>query len=235
MQRSAQAAAHGTGLDLPPDLLVPGDALWDGVSRDIGAALASDAPPEAKLAAIAKHLRDGVPGRPPAIPPDASAGDVAAVIGAQLALGGRPATAVFSGLLFREITLRPVGPGFMRGAEPAEAAALRLQPGDEFYVREGILMAGSIVCAKVTLKLAHQRVCQLTSGSTWGQIRTGTPAGTALGPHGLKPGHRTIEIIPEGNPAVRTWRVSTIRTVPVCIATEDVGQDLCRRLALGAS
>ena len=89
----------------------------------------------------------------------------------------------------------------------------------------------SIPCARVTLKLAYQRVCALTSGSTWGKIRAGTPAGTALGPHGLKPGHRRIEVIPGGNPVVKAWRVSTIRTLPVLIATEDVTEYLCQYLA----
>lgn len=173
-----------------------------------------------------------LPGRPPpAILRACDAGRAAGIIAAQLALGDRPATAVFSDLTGREITFDPVGPGFTRLPQGDEAKVLRLRPGEELYVREGILLAGRIHCASVSLKLAYQRVCQLTSGSTWGKIRTGTPAGTALAPHGLLPGHRRIEVIPDGNPAVRAWRVSTIRTAPVAISAEDVPESLCQYLA----
>jgi hypothetical protein len=171
-----------------------------------------------------------IPRRPPVIDRGATPDEVAGVIAGQLAQGMITATGVFAVLLGREIRLDPIGP-HTRPPDDEEAGILRLRDGEDIYVREGILRAGTIHCAKVTLKLAHSRICQLTSGTAWGQIRSGTPVGTVLGPHGLTPERRKIEVTPGGDPAVRAWRVSSVRSLPVCITSEDVPEDLCRRLA----
>jgi len=226
MQRSATTAGHGTGLSLPPGITRPADGALRGVVSDIRTALRSGAAPEDTLRMISGYLDEISSWESPGITADGIAG----IIAAALARGDRPATAVYGALLGREIRLDAAGP-HMRPAGEEEARFLRLRPGEEIYVREGVLRAGSIHCARVCLKLAWQRTVQLTSGTAWGRIRSGEPCGTVLASYGLVPGRRRVEVFPGGNPAVRAWRVSSVGASPVCVTTEDTGQDLCQRLA----
>lgn len=181
-------------------------------------------------------LDDRLRGRPcaasqlPYVPDGVSADDVAGIIAAQLARGALAATTVFAALMSRVITLAPAGP-HVRAAREDEARAMRLAPGTEIYVREGRLMAGTVICAEVSLKLDRARVAALASGAAWGRIRSGEPAGTVLAPYGMTPGRRRIEVDPGSDRPVRAWRVLSLRGTPAGIATEDVPLPFCQLLA----
>ena len=232
MQRSV---SHGTGLDLPPELAMFGEH-WSVIM-----ALDSVLTPEARAAcphcSEAGHvLDDRLRGRPcaapqlPYIPDGVSPDDVAGIIAGQLARGAFTATTIFAALMSRVITLETIGP-HVRTAREDEARAMRLQPGTDIYVREGRLMAGTVTCAHVSLKLEQGRVAAMASGVAWGRIRAGEPAGTVLAPFGMVPGHRRIEVVPGSDRPVRTWRSLTVRGTPVGVATEDVPLVFCQRLA----
>jgi len=203
--------------------------FWS-VLLDIQATLGDDSSPWAKVAAIDGYIRERVPGRYPAIIPGATPDDVAGIIAGQLIRGAGPATGIFAGLMGRDIRLDVIGP-HMRAGRDEEVSCLRLRDGDRLYVREGYLMAGTIPCARVSLRLVPDRVTEQVSGTAWGLIRSGIPVGTVLGRHGLRRGHRTAEVIPGGNPAVKSRGVIFLGALPVGIATEEVPEDLCIRLA----
>jgi len=232
MQRSA---SHGTGLDLPPELAQFGEH-WSVIL-----ALDTVLTPEARTAcpscSAAGHLIDEkLRGRPcaapqlPHVPAGVSPDDVAGIIAAQLARGAFTATTVFAALMSRVITLVPAGP-HVRMAREDEARAMRLRPGTEIYVREGRLMAGTVICAEVSLKLSQQRVTALASGVAWGRIRSGEPAGAVLAPYGMEPGRRRIEVEPGSDRPVRAWRVLSLAGTPAGIATEAVPLPFCQLLS----
>jgi hypothetical protein len=232
MQRSVP---DGTGLDLPPELAMFGEQ-WSMIL-----ALETLLTPEARTTcpscSAAGHLIDEkIRGRPcavpqlPYIPPGVTADDVAGIIAAQLARGAHTATTVFAALMSCQIRLESIGP-HTRQPRDSEARNLRLRRGDPVYVREGRLMAGTVICAEVSLRLNPQHVALMASGVAWGRIRSGEPAGDVLAPFGMTPGRRRIEIEPGTDLPVRAWRVLTIRNSPVAIATEDVPLAFCQLLA----
>lgn len=230
MQSSAipsQAGNH-TGFSIPPDLAFP-VLLW-GALTDIEAVVTGKDRDSCPACSAVGHLLDEMPGRPARISRGATAADVAGFIAAQLIRGARPVTGIFAGLLGRDIRLDVIGP-HMRPGQGDETGLLRLRDGDQLYVRDGILMAGTISCARVSLRLVPDRVTGEVSGAAWELIRSGIPAGTVLGRHGLVPGYRKVEVFPGGNPVIRTRRVLCLGIQPVGIATEEVPEDLCFRLA----
>jgi hypothetical protein len=207
--------------------------MWSVVT-DIEAALTADTPDPAKLSAIAHYITERLPGGAGAhLPRGSTCDDVAGIIAAEFARGALPAIRVFAGLMRCPVAFRSVGP-HLRAAGEAEARALRVLPGTEIYVREGVLEAGSIICAHTSLKLSPENVIMLAGGTAWGRIRSGEPVSTVLG-RLAKPGRRTAEVLPGGNPAVKTRRVLLIRTYPACVVTEEVSDDLCARLAAAAA
>lgn len=216
-QRSVIRPVHnGTGLASPPVLdLIP----------DVLRIAASEVPPAARASAVRHYLG----GRADLITPAAVAG----LIGAALASGAVTVTALLTALTGTEVILHPIGP-HMRPADAGEAAALKIPPKTQIYVREGRLMAGTVICADVSLKTDPVRLCQLASGAAWAAIRAGTSAGTALAPYGLAPGYRRTEVIPDGNPAVKARRVLAIKGSPVGIATEAIPEAFCQLLAARA-
>ena len=219
MQRTP---AHPAALDLPPGLTLLGELF--AVIADIRQTLDAGTPDTAKLAAIAGYLDERAP--PPRMDPD----QAAAVIAARLIAADGPATEVFAALLHREITLRVIGP-HVRDPDPGERALLRLRVGEQLYVREGYLLAGSIQCAKTTLRLAHGRVAEVAGDTAWGRIRAGEPCGTVLAPHGLRRPRRTVEIVPGDARPVRSSAVLYLGALPAGIAAEEVPDSLCAWLA----
>jgi len=219
MQRTP---AHPAALDLPPGLTLLGELF--AVIADIRQTLDAGTPDAAKLAAIAGYLDERAP--PPRMDPD----QAAAVIAARLIAADGPATEVFAALLHREITLRVIGP-HVRDPDPGERALLRLRAGEQLYVREGFLMAGTVQCAKTTLRLAFGRVARIAGGAGWGRIRAGEPCGTVLAPHGLRRPRRTAEVIPGDARPVRSSAVLYLGALPAGIAAEEVPDSLCAWLA----
>ena len=227
LKTPAQSAAADLDLPLVPSVAML-TALW-GVIMDTEQVLASDTPDTAKLSAIASYLDERVPGHHPLdrrVSPD----EVAALIAARLIGTDGPATDVFARLLRREIALHVIGP-HVRDPDPAERAQLRMRDGEQLYVREGYLLAGSIQCARVTLRICPDRVIRQASGVAWGRIRSGLPCGTVLGPHGLRRPRRSVEIRPGDTRPVRCSAVLYLGVMPVGFADEDVPDSLCTWLA----
>ena len=150
-----QGTTYSAGPGLVPSVAMTA-ALW-GVILDAEQVLAGDAPDAVKVAAIAGCIAERVPGHQGGIAAGATVDEVAALIAARLIGTADPATAVFARLLRREIRLHVIGP-HVRDAGDAERAVLRLHPAARLYVREGYLLAGTIQCAKVTLKISPDRV-----------------------------------------------------------------------------
>lgn len=230
MQRPA---SHGTGLDLPPELDRFGEH-WS-VILALDTILTPGTRAACPSCSAAGHLVDErLSGRPgphgPYIPDGVSPDDVAGIIAAQLARGTLTATTVFAALTSQVIRLETAGP-HVRPARDDEARALRARLGTGIYVREGRLMAGTVICAEVSLKLDPRCVTAMASGTAWGRIRSGEPAGDVLAPYGMVPGRREITVEPGAGRPVRTVRKLTIRGTVVAIVTEDVPLHFCQRLA----
>jgi hypothetical protein len=226
MQKSAPSAS----LELP---LIPSvtmlTALW-GVILDTEHTLASDTPDTAKLSAIAGYIDERVPGHQAGVAWGSSPDEVTALIAARLIATDGPATSVFARLLRRDIALHVVGP-HLRLPDAAEQDALRLRPGEQLYVREGYLMAGTIQCAKVTLKIAPDRVIREVSPAAWGLIRSGVPCGTVLGRSGLRRPRRRVEVRPGDTRVILSSASLYLGALPIGFADEAVPDSLVRWLA----
>jgi hypothetical protein len=211
---------HGTGLELDPELAAFA-GFWSVIL-----ALDTVLTPQARDAcpacsAAGRLVDERLCARPPAglprphVPDGMTADGAAAVIAAQLARGAIPATTVFAALTSREITLRVIGPP-MRGG---------------MYVRNGLLQAGTVICARTTAELDRAAVRRLASASAWDRITAGEPAGYVLAPRGMVPGRRVIELAPGGDPAVRARRELLLGAEVIGTVTEEVPLDFCQRLA----
>jgi len=231
MQRSAQhGRAYGTGLALPPDLVLL-SALW-GVVLDIGAVLDSASPDVAKVSAIRSYMRDQLPAARPQVRRGDTAQDVAAMIGSRL-MSGMLATDLFTALTGQPVHVA-VREQEGRPATDDERAELRWPAGTELYERSGLLMAGSIICARVTLRIVSDPAW-LPAGAL-GKIRSGQPCGGVLAPYGLHRPFREVKVSAGTGPAdpgpgVLARAVLALNTSRIGIATEDVGDDICYRLA----
>jgi len=223
-----QGTTYPAGPGLVPSVAMTA-ALW-GVILDAEQVLAGDAPDAVKVAAIAGCIAERVPGHQGGIAAGATVDEVAALIAARLIGTADPATAVFARLLRREIRLHVIGP-HVRDADDAERAVLRLHPAARLYVREGYLLAGTIQCAKVTLKISPDRVIRGASRAAWERLRAGAPCGTALGPHGLSRPRRQVEVRPGDICPVRSSAVLCLGATPAGIAAEEVPDSLCAWLA----
>lgn len=221
MQRSAP---DGTGLTLTPELAQFGE-YW-ALVLELEAILTSEARDRCPSCSAAGHLVDGrahgrpSPVRPLAHIPDGTDPDGAAAILAGELAAGTGACALFAALLRREVTLRTIGP-HMR--DPAT------------YVRNGQLLAGTILCARTTAVLSKPRVIRHAGILPWNRIISGEPIGPVLAPHGLRPGHRVIEVIPGGNPAVKAKRELRLGSARIGTVTEEISESLCQRLAVASA
>jgi hypothetical protein len=228
--------ARSASLDLVPSVASL-TALW-GVILDTEHTLAGDAPDAAKLSAIASYIDERVPGhqagrQQPGVAWGSSADEVAGLIAARLVTADGPATAVFARLLRRDIGLHPLGP-HVRDPDAAERETLRLHDGDQVYVREGYLLAGTIQCAKTVLKCVPDRIIERAGPGAWARIRAGEPFGAVLEPHGLRRPVREVKIRPGANYPVRSRAGCYLGALPVAIAAEDVPDSLCTWLAAGS-
>lgn len=155
---------------------------------------------------------------------------VADLIAARLA-AGELACAVFADLLDRDITLHPLGP-HERPATGPEAALLRLPPDSPLYVREGLLLAGTVICARVRLKLCQSRVRAVCGDTMWGRVWAGEPCGQVLAPCGLERIRRITGVPGDGGlHAVTSSAVLAVGVTRIGHAAEEVPWDLCVRLA----
>lgn len=160
--------------------------------------------------------------------PEGTAG-WAAFIAARLARGDG-ATALFTSVMRVPVTLRSVGP-HVRPASAAEAAELRMCSGDPLYVREGLLLAGTVTCARTLLKVIPHRIESRAGPLAWAAVRSGRPCGEALAPYGLAPGRRDISVRPGEDPPVTARRHLRLRGALIGIACEAVPEALCAILA----
>ena len=94
-------------------------------------------------------------------------------------------------------------------------------------------MAGTIQCAKVTLRLARDRVILLAGLAAWGRIRAGEPCGTVLGPHGLTRPRRSVSVRPGDWPAASEAELH-LGALPAGLAAEEVPDSFCAWLAARA-
>ena len=140
------------------------------------------------------------------------------------------ATALFAGLLRHEVTLSATLT-HVREATLEEARELRMVAGDDLYVREGALMAGTTVCARTVLRLIPHRVVKLAGPGAWAAVRIGRPCGDALAPYGLRPAARDIGVRPGQDPCVTARRLLDLRGGRAGLAAEEVPWALCQRLA----
>jgi hypothetical protein len=231
MQRSA---SRGTGLDLPPELTQFGEH-WSAVL-----ALESLLTPSAREAcptcSAAGHVVDEQlsgrqgEGQLPHVPDGTTADGVAAMLGAELVRGAMPATRLFATLLRREIRLDKHG-AHVKEPGKDEKRWIGTKAGELLYVRNGTLMAGTIVCARTAAWLARDRIVRIAGIGAWRRIQAGEPIGTVLGPRGLVPGRRQVEVLPGANPAVKTWRVLVLSGERIGTVTEEIPESLCQRLA----
>jgi hypothetical protein len=157
---------------------------------------------------------------------------VAGEIAARLVRGAGPVTAVLGTLLRAQVRLRVTGP-HVRPAYPDEAADLRVAPGTDLYVREGWLMAGTILAAKTMLKLPPERILERAGPAAWARIRGGEPLGAVLGGgrQRFRRARRTVTVVPGGNPAVTSAALVLLGALPAALAAEDIPEALCQRLA----
>lgn len=153
----------------------------------------------------------------------------ACLIAARLARGDL-ATRLLGALAGREITLRSIGP-HLRPADFSEAAELRMHAGDGLYVRDGLLLAGTVTCARTTLKLIPHRLEKLAGPGAWAAVRCGRPCGDALERYGLAPGNRDIGVRPGGDPPVTARRLLVLRGGLIGVVTEEIPLALCQYLA----
>ena len=207
--------------------------MYEGVINDTQRLLTSGSPAEAIVAGIAGMYEErlarqvhGLDWPPARLPPDATPGEAAGLIGGILAWHDGPATPVFARLAQAPVTVR-VTCAAHRELEADEAGPLKAAPGVPVYGRTGEMTAGGVLVARTWLLLVRGRIPL----DALEAIQEGQSAGEALEPYGMRRGRRRVRLS-RADATIHASALLFLGAMPAGMAEERVTRQFCEHVAL---